>query len=67
MILVDANLLIYAVNQDLLQHKQAKDWLEGVLSGSGVVSIPLVSLLAFLRLCICGIFTPPLRAKRRGY
>ena len=61
MILVDANLLIYAVNQDLPQHKKAKDWLEGVLSGSGVVGIPLVSLLAFLRLCTSPrVFAQPL-------
>lgn len=51
MILVDANLLIYAVNSDLPQHKQAKAWWEKALSGAAVVGIPLVVLLAFLRLC----------------
>ena len=51
MILVDANLLIYAVNHDLPQHKPAKAWWEDVLSGSAMVGIPLVSLLAFLRIC----------------
>lgn len=31
MIMPDANLLIYAVNRDLLQHKAARAWLESVL------------------------------------
>lgn len=61
MILVDANLLIYAVNQDLPQHRKARDWLEAALSGSAVVGIPLVSLLAFLRICTSPrVFAQPL-------
>lgn len=51
MILLDANLLIYAINQDLPQHGLAKTWLENALSDSVVVGIPLVSLMAFLRIC----------------
>ena len=51
MILVDANLLIYAVNKDLPQHKQARVWWEGALSGAGDVGLPWVSLMAFLRIC----------------
>ncbi|MDP1611567.1 MAG: type II toxin-antitoxin system VapC family toxin [Sulfuritalea sp.] len=51
MILVDANLLIYAVNKDLPQHKQARAWWEGALSGAGDVGLPWVSLMAFLRIC----------------
>jgi predicted nucleic acid-binding protein len=50
-ILVDANLLIYAVNKDLPQHKRARAWLEASLSGAGEVGLPWVSLLAFLRIC----------------
>lgn len=51
MILVDANLLIYAVNKDLPQHKQARAWWEAELSGGGDVGLPWVSLMAFLRIC----------------
>ncbi len=51
MILVDANLLIYAVNKDLPQHKQARAWWEEALSGTGDVRLPWVSLMAFLRIC----------------
>jgi toxin-antitoxin system PIN domain toxin len=50
-ILVDANLLIYAVNKDLPQHKQARVWWEGALSGADDVGLPWVSLMAFLRIC----------------
>lgn len=51
MILVDANLLIYAVNRDLPQHKAARAWWEKVLSGAAPVGISWVSMLAFLRIC----------------
>lgn len=61
MILVDANLLIYAVNQDLPQHKQARIWWEQVLSGTATVGIPWVSILAFLRICTnARVFSSPL-------
>ncbi|MDP2795725.1 MAG: type II toxin-antitoxin system VapC family toxin [Sulfurisoma sp.] len=51
MILVDANLLIYAVNEDLPLHKQAKAWWEKALSGATIIGLPWVSVLAFLRIC----------------
>ena len=51
MILVDANLLIYAVNRDLPQHDAARTWWEVTLSGSESIGIPWISLLAFLRVC----------------
>ena len=61
MILIDANLLIYAVNSDLPQHRQAKDWLEQVLSETTVIGIPLVSIMAFLRICTnLRVFAQPL-------
>lgn len=50
MILVDANLLLYAVNRDLPRHRAARAWFEQVLSGSENVGLPWVVLLAFLRL-----------------
>jgi toxin-antitoxin system PIN domain toxin len=60
-ILVDANLLIYAVNQDLPQHKRARSWWEQTLSGTDAVGIPWVSILAFLRICTNPrIFSQPL-------
>lgn len=50
MILVDANLLIYAHVSSTSQHARARAWLDGQLNGSAPVGLPWVSLLAFLRL-----------------
>ncbi len=50
MILIDANLLIYAYNVDFPQHEAAKRWLEETLSGSEGVGTCWVVLLAFLAL-----------------
>jgi toxin-antitoxin system PIN domain toxin len=50
MILVDVNLLLYAVNQDLPEHERARLWWERTLSGVEAVFIPWVVLLAFLRI-----------------
>ena len=50
MILVDANLLIYAVNADAPLHRKAKSWLESALSGTETVGFSWNVLLAFLRL-----------------
>jgi toxin-antitoxin system PIN domain toxin len=48
-ILVDANLLIYATMADLPQHTPSRDWLDERLNGSARVGIPWVSFVAFLR------------------
>jgi toxin-antitoxin system PIN domain toxin len=50
MIIVDVNLLIYAVNQDAPLHKKAKSWLEAAMSGTETVGMSWAVLLAFLRL-----------------
>ncbi len=49
MILVDANLLIYAVDSDSPYHFRARSWLEDALSGGETVGFPWMVLLAFLR------------------
>jgi len=50
MILVDANLLIYAHVSSFPQHAQACRWLDAQLSGSSKVGLPWPSLLGFLRI-----------------
>ena len=50
MILVDANLLVYAFAKDLPQHESARAWLDEQLNGSTRVGMPWESLLAFVRL-----------------
>jgi uncharacterized protein len=50
MILVDANLLVYAANQSAPEHTRARPWLDSRLSGSARVGLPWPSLLAFVRI-----------------
>ena len=61
MIFLDANLLIYAVNDDAPLNRKAKHWLEAVLSGQETVGFSWNVLLAFLRLTTRpGLFRNPL-------
>ena len=48
--LVDANILLYAVDEDSPFHVPAKDWLEAALNGPRRVGIPWASLTAFVRI-----------------
>jgi toxin-antitoxin system PIN domain toxin len=50
MIAVDADLLLYAYDEGAQEHRRAKSWLEGAFSSEPVVGLPLVSILAFLRI-----------------
>ncbi len=50
MILVDANLLVYAHVGSMPQHARAREWLDGRLNGAAPVGLPWPSLLGFLRL-----------------
>ncbi len=50
MILVDANLLVYAANQTALEHDAARTWLDERLNGTARVGLAWASLLAFVRL-----------------
>lgn len=50
MILIDANLLIYAWNTRAAEHDAARAWLEARLNGVEGVGMPWVSLLAFVRI-----------------
>ena len=50
MILIDANLLIYAHVNNLPQHFDAKGWLDECLNASAPVGLPWPSLLGFLRI-----------------
>jgi toxin-antitoxin system PIN domain toxin len=48
--LVDANVLLYAVNEDARHHSEARAWLDGALSGQATVAFAWLALLAFVRL-----------------
>jgi toxin-antitoxin system PIN domain toxin len=49
-ILLDANLLIYAVDADAPQNGKARRWLEKTLSGDVAIGLPWIVVLAFLRI-----------------
>ena len=57
--LVDANILVYAVNTAAPEHARAVAWLEEHLNGDRRVGLPWESLIAFVR-----IVTSPRAVKR---
>jgi hypothetical protein len=50
MILVDANILLYAYTPSDPSHELARNWLESELNGTRRVGLPWLSLLAFVRI-----------------
>jgi uncharacterized protein len=59
--LVDANVLLYAVNEDAAHHRASREWLDGALSGAETVGFSWLVLLAFARLSTKeGLFPRPL-------
>lgn len=48
--IVDANVLLYAVNTDSDQHDASRQWLDASLAGADTVGFAWVPMLAFLRL-----------------
>lgn len=50
MILVDANLVVYAHVTSLSQHQAARDWFDSCLNGPAPVGLPWPTLLSFVRL-----------------
>jgi toxin-antitoxin system PIN domain toxin len=64
-ILVDANLLIYAVDADAPHHVRAHAWLEDLLSGTTAVGLAWIVILAFVRITTRpGILRKPLSAEQ---
>ncbi len=63
--IVDANVLLYAVNESAEHHEEAITWLDGALNGRSTVGFSWVSLLAFLRLSTkIGLFPSPLTVEQ---
>jgi toxin-antitoxin system PIN domain toxin len=59
--LVDANVLLYAVNTDARHHERSRRWLDDALSGEETVAFAWIALLAFVRLTTkVGLFPAPL-------
>jgi hypothetical protein len=59
--IIDANVLLYAVNEDAPQHGAARAWLETALTSTETVGFAWIVLLAFLRLSTRpAVFSRPL-------
>lgn len=63
MILVDANLLLYAYHRRAVEHQASKTWLETTLSSEPIVRFGWLTLWAFLRISTTPqLFAQPLSA-----
>lgn len=61
MLLVDANVLVHAVNERSREHAAARGWLRAALDGEEPVAFAWTVLLAVLRLCTHpSVFSRPL-------
>jgi uncharacterized protein len=61
--LLDANVLLYAINEDSPHFRAARDWLDNALSGGEPTGFAWVVMSAFLRLSTHpGLFPHPLGA-----
>jgi toxin-antitoxin system PIN domain toxin len=49
-VLVDANILLYSIDEESPFHVAARDWMVAALNGPQRVGIPWISLWAFLRI-----------------
>lgn len=50
MIVLDANILLYAYDSACAEHKKARSWLETVFSGQQPIGLPWQTISAFLRI-----------------
>lgn len=48
--IVDANILLYAVNQDAAHHQAVRDWWEAAMAGEEPIGLCWIVVLAFLRI-----------------
>jgi toxin-antitoxin system PIN domain toxin len=65
MIPIDANLLLYAYDPSKSEHPRARAWLESTFSSEPQIGLPLVSVLAFVRIATDRrIIETPLNAER---
>lgn len=50
MVIVDANVLLYAVDSASVAHERSRSWLDDSLAGTEAVGLAWIALLAFLRI-----------------
>jgi uncharacterized protein len=60
-VVVDANVLLYAVDSESAHHDRSRSWLDASLAGAEAVGLAWVALLAFIRVGTnASIFPAPL-------
>jgi len=59
-IVIDANILLYAYDADSDKHAKARAWVEEVFSGASPVGLPWQTVSAFMRI----VTNPRLTGKR---
>jgi toxin-antitoxin system PIN domain toxin len=57
-VVVDANVLLYAVDAKSAHHTTARRWLDRALGGQEAVGVAWVALLAFIRIATNGAIMP---------
>lgn len=63
--IVDANILLHAVNQDAVEHVVCREWLEKALTGDELIGLDWVVVLAFLRISTRPrVFSQPLSVQK---
>jgi toxin-antitoxin system PIN domain toxin len=63
-VVVDANVLLYAVDRASAHHDGSRSWLDGSLAGAEAVGLAWVALLAFIRVATnASIFPSPMSAE----
>lgn len=58
MVVVDANVLLYAIDRASAHHENARSWLDEALAGAEAVGLAWMALLAFLRIATSGAVYP---------
>lgn len=67
MLLVDANVLLHAINASAREHEAARRWLEDALAGAETVAFTWIVVVAFLRLSTHpAVFPKPLGVEQAG-
>lgn len=65
MIVVDTNLLVYAVHEQSAFHARAQRWMNALLNGDELIGFPWTSVMGFVRLSTNSrVFTAPLPVQR---
>lgn len=58
MVVVDANVLLYAVDRESAHHQRSRSWLDASLAGTEAVGLAWIALLAFIRIATSPVILP---------